>query len=209
MNIKLGIFDKCIKESLKNFKEKKCFSFVGLAGSLNIHNDLDLIVTPINKIKRGKFLIILLEFLRILKKKLIKNKCDLICFGHFCMQEEVEYISKRNENDFLIHLISFNQFNMGKNNEVSKGFLKNIRKIYYGDKINLERIKEKKLDLYYSQLLFANLFFSRYPKELLKKKINKRMRYISKHINITLKLNEDPLNDYINCCKSLDKISKK
>ena len=199
-------FKEILSETINKFKEIEKIGFIGFMGSLNLKNDLDLIITPAQKIKKGEFIKTMCNFLELLNKKLKKKNSRLIAFTYSILQEEAEYLGKRKNKDILLHIISFPDL-VPPHPKIYNSML-NADKIY-GNYETLKKIPTTTMDFEYLVLFLINCLYSHYPKKLETRKIQKEVGYILKHNNIKINLdNKTNKQIYFECCDFLDSIAK-
>lgn len=207
--MKFEDFERILEKTIKEFKQINKISYIGIFGSRNMGRDIDVLIGPDKKSKKGVFLKILCDFLELLKRNLNRENSRLVVVTHSILQEEIKYISKMKKGkDVLLHISSFADFIPG-NEDVKKGILKTV-KLYYGKEKSLWQYSKTNKDNYYNYLLFSSCLFSNYPKELETNKTHEKILYIYKHnngkINLKGKTNKQI---YLECCDFLDSISTK
>lgn len=200
-------FEQILKETIKEFPEINKFGFIGLVGSLDIKKDLDILFAPSKNIKEGESLKMLCGFLDLLKNKLKTKKTKLIVFPYSIFQEEVEYLSKRKEEDILLHLV--NAWDLVQNNKDIIAEMTKETKCYHGKIESLFEINKTDLDYLYTYLFFINCLYSEYPKKLETKKIFERIHYFLKNIGEKINFkNRNNKQIYFECCDILDSKAK-
>lgn len=196
-------FEKILKEAIMDFSEINKIGVIGILGSNNIKKDVDILILPKAKIKKGEFLKILHNFLELLNKKL---NSKIIVFNHSYFKEEIEHLAKRTNKDIFLHLLSFS--NIETLQREDKNNIKQIKKtikIYYGDKKSIKLAKRTNKDHYYNYLLSIYCLFSKYPKKLEDKKIKNRIKYIFKCNKSQIEeIDKSNKKLFFECCDFLD-----
>jgi len=194
----ISLFRKIINSK----KYKDAFGYSCFFGSLNLKTDLDLFIIPATK--KGKFLKMLVLFLKDIRRELRKRKYDIVVVPHSTFEEEVRYISKIRSKQIQLHISSFPDIHPVP----IKTLLPKLRKpkfVLTGSYNALNKMKKTKLDYHYNYLFLANCLLSNYPKRLEREKITNKVNHIYKHVVGKKKeLTGTTEKIYFNCCDFLD-----
>lgn len=190
MNIKK--FIEILKVEFKNINGGNEIGFLGIIGSKNIVRDVDIIFLPGNVENKIDLIKKYFELVKNVKKRLKKEKSDLIPFSWLNYQSEVEYISGKKDNEVMMHCLFFianPYFEEVKEHYAYEPKYKEFEKFISKAEIvagNIELAKKNKIsvsDHEYEYNLITNLveLFANYPKELREKKIEVFKDYIKKN----------------------------
>ena len=205
--MKFNEFENILNKTIKEFEEINKIGYIGFMGSLNMEHDLDFIIMPEENIKKGEFLKVMCNFLELLNKNLKKESSRLITFMYSPLEEETEFLAKREKNkDIFLHINTFIDL-VPPHPKVVDALL-NSKKVH-GNRESMKKIPETTMDFEYMVLVLTNCLYSQYPKELETKKTQHQVSYLLKHINKKIDLkNKTNKQIYFECCDIIDSIAK-
>lgn len=183
------IYNKAFEHSQKKLKEVnfRPFSLSGPVGSilLKMGHDIDIMILPKKEISSGLLLSACSEFLKSIKEKYEKKfKRRIIIFTFSLHQEEIEELSKRKDDELLIHFVRTCEKFYGKNKWNKIGLRKWFPKYtLFKEGTFPNDIKDTKFDRLLLVLDDLYLFDAEYPPKLLKKKIH-QFKYLFKFLNV-------------------------
>jgi len=214
-------------QEIKNFLDKelrktKHILTFGTIGSCNIEHDIDLIITKKSSSKTSDFykeIHILFDSLDIYLKK---YKAKSVCFTSQLEEQVLIYLKSQKENDLAFHIMAYISYHQIEIDWAGAPFPTDLNKILseeYNcllgspkDLLTKDFSKKNYYDSAYNFIMYIDKTYSRYPKELYLKIMNKYFDYIfRKRMGLTISIvknKNQAKNTFYKLCDMLDKLEK-